>query len=59
MLIELGLAAPVAQLSQTYDGKLQVAGLPIWLLLAVPVAAAALGWLGARLVGAWQLRKAA
>jgi cell division transport system permease protein len=50
---------PVAQLSQVYDGKLQVGGLPPWLLLAVPVAAAALGWLGARLVSAWQLRKAA
>ena len=59
VLIELGLAAPVARLSQTYDGKLQVAGLPTWLLLAVPLAAAALGWLGARLVSAWQLRKAA
>jgi cell division transport system permease protein len=58
VVIELGLAAPVAQLSQTYDGKLQVAGLPTWLLLAVPLAAAALGWLGARLVSAWQLRKA-
>lgn len=58
-VIELGLAAPVAQLSQTYDGKLQVAGLPTWLLLAVPLASAALGWLGARLVSAWQLRKAA
>jgi cell division transport system permease protein len=59
VVIELGLAAPVAQLSQTYDGKLQVAGLPTWLLLVVPLAAAALGWLGARLVSAWQLRKAA
>jgi cell division transport system permease protein len=32
--------------------------LPPWLLLAVPLVAAALGWLGARLVSAWQLRKA-
>lgn len=59
VLIELALAAPVARLSQAYDGKLQVGGLPPWLLLAVPLAAAALGWLGARLVSAWQLRKAA
>lgn len=59
VLIEFTLAAPVAQLSQAYDGKLQVGGLPLWLLLAVPLAAAALGWLGARLVSAWQLRKAA
>lgn len=58
VLIEMGLSAPVAQLSQTYDGKLDMAGLPAWLLLSVPVAAAALGWLGARLVSAWQLRKA-
>jgi cell division transport system permease protein len=59
VLIEFALADPVAQLSRAYDGKLQVGGLPLWLLLAVPVAAAALGWLGARLVSAWQLRKAA
>lgn len=58
VLIELALAAPVAQLSQAYDGKLQIGGLPLWLLVAVPLAAAALGWLGARLVSAWQLRKA-
>jgi cell division transport system permease protein len=57
VLIEFALAAPVAQLSRAYDGKLQVGGLPLWLLLAVPLAAAALGWLGARLVSAWQLRK--
>ncbi len=57
--IEWALAQPVAQLSQAYEGRLQVGGLPPWLLLAVPLAAAALGWLGARLVSAWQLRKAA
>lgn len=57
--IELALAAPVAQLSRAYEGRLQVGGLPIWLLLAVPLVAALLGWLGARLVSAWQLRKAA
>lgn len=59
VLIELALAGPVAQLSRAYQGKLQVGGLPLWLLLAVPLAAAALGWLGARLVSAWQLRKVA
>ncbi|MFA6229899.1 MAG: permease-like cell division protein FtsX [Rhodanobacter sp.] len=59
VLIEFALAEPVAQLSQAYQGKLQVGGLPLWLLLVVPLAAAALGWLGARLVSAWQLRKAA
>lgn len=57
--IEFSLADPVARLSQAYDGKLQVGALPLWLLVAVPVAAAVLGWLGARLVSAWQLRKAA
>ena len=57
--IELALAQPVAQLSQAYEGRLHVGGLPLWLLLVVPVAAALLGWLGARLVSAWQLRKAA
>lgn len=57
--IELALAQPVAQLSQAYAGRLQVGGLPTWLLLAVPLAAALLGWIGARLVSAWQLRKAA
>jgi cell division transport system permease protein len=59
VVIEFALAGPVAQLSQVYDNKLQVGGLPPWLLLAVPLAAALLGWLGARLVSAWQLRKAA
>ncbi|RDS79462.1 ABC transporter permease [Dyella monticola] len=56
--IEFALVEPVARLSQVYEGKLQVAGLPQWLLLAVPVVAAFLGWLGARLVSAWQLRRA-
>ena len=59
LAIEFALADPVARLSQVYEGKLQVGGLPPWLLLAVPIAAACLGWLGARLVSAWQLRKAA
>ena len=57
--IEFALAEPVARLSHAYDGQLHVGGLPLWLLLAVPLVAALLGWLGARLVSAWQLRKAA
>jgi cell division transport system permease protein len=57
--IEFALAEPVARLSHAYDGQLHVGGLPPWLLLAVPLVAALLGWLGARLVSAWQLRKAA
>ncbi|MEO7072713.1 MAG: permease-like cell division protein FtsX [Rhodanobacter sp.] len=56
--IEWSLAAPVRELSAAYAGKLQVDGLPLWLLLGVPLATAALGWLGARLVSAWQLRRA-
>lgn len=58
VLVELALAEPVARLGQVYAGKLQIDVLPPWLLAAVPVAAAVLGWLGARLVSAWQLRKA-
>lgn len=58
VLIEWLLAEPVARLSHSYDDQLHFGGLPVWLLLAVPLAAAALGWLGARLVSAWQLRKA-
>jgi cell division transport system permease protein len=56
--IEWSLAEPVRQLSHAYADRLQVQGLPVWLLLSVPVATAALGWLAARLVSAWQLRRA-
>lgn len=59
LLIEFALVEPVEHLSQVYEGKLHVGSLPPWLLLAVPIAAAFLGWLGARLVSAWQLRRAA
>ncbi|TAM22514.1 MAG: ABC transporter permease [Rhodanobacter sp.] len=59
LLVEWSLLGPVAQLSQAYAGKLRIGGLPPSLLLAVPLAAAVLGWLGARLVSAWQLRRAA
>ena len=59
LAIEFALSGPVARLSQAYDGKLHIGGLPLWLLAAVPLVAAVLGWLGARLVSAWQLRKAA
>ncbi|AND69981.1 hypothetical protein ATSB10_25270 [Dyella thiooxydans] len=57
--IELSLVAPVERLSAAYAGKLSIGGLPLWLLLATPVAAALLGWVGARLVSAWQLRRVA
>ena len=59
LLIEMALAEPVTRLGHVYEGKLQLGTLRLWLLGAVPLAAAVLGWLGARLVSAWQLRKAA
>lgn len=59
LAVQWALAMPVAKLSQVYAGKLEVSGLPPWLLLGAPLAAACLGWLGARLVSAWLLRKAA
>ncbi len=58
LMIEFALATPVAELSRAYDGKLQIGGVPPALLLAVPLASAVLGWLGARVVSAWQLRQA-
>lgn len=58
VLMEWALAAPVARLNDAYEGRLPIGGLPLWLLLAVPLATAVLGWIGARLVSAWQLRKA-
>lgn len=59
LAIELALAGPAAELDRAYGGSLALGALPWWLLLAVPVAAAVLGWVGARLVSARQLRKAA
>lgn len=59
LAIELALTGPAAALDRAYAGALRLGGLPWWLLLAMPLAAAALGWIGARLVSAWQLRKAA
>lgn len=55
--VEAALAEPAARLALAYGGRLQLHGLPPWLLLAVPPAAALLGWLGARGVCAWQLRR--
>ncbi len=56
--LELVMAAPVEKLTAAYDGSVVFGGLPIWLLVAVPFVSAALGWLGARLVSARQLRRA-
>jgi cell division transport system permease protein len=58
VLLELAMAAPVARLAAAYDGSVAFGGLPAWILLAVPLVSAALGWLGARLVSARQLRRA-
>ncbi|GAB3029201.1 permease-like cell division protein FtsX [Oleiagrimonas citrea] len=57
LLLEWALAAPVARLAASYGGRLDFGGLPWGLLALVPVLAAALGWLGARLVCARQLRR--
>lgn len=59
VLIEWSLVAPVEQLSAAYSGQLKLGALPAWLLLSTPLAAAFLGWLGARMVSAWQLRRTA
>lgn len=59
LAVEVGLAEPATRLAAAYGDRVHLAGLPAWLLLAVPPAAALLGWLGARLVSARQLRKAA
>jgi len=59
LAIELALAGPAAELDRAYGGRLTLGALPWWLLLAAPLAAAVLGWVGARLVSAWQLRRAA
>ncbi|TCV96179.1 cell division protein FtsX [Luteibacter rhizovicinus] len=59
VLAELAMAGPVGRLAAAYDGSVSFGGLPAWLLLAVPLVSALLGWLGARLVSARQLRRAA
>jgi cell division transport system permease protein len=57
LLLEGVLAGPLARLARSYGGQLEVAGLAWWQLLLAPVLAAALGWLGARLVSARWLRR--
>ena len=58
-VLELAMAGPVGRLTAAYDGSVSFGGLPAWLLLSVPFASALLGWLGARLVSARQIRRAA
>jgi cell division transport system permease protein len=45
--LEWGLAAPVHALAASYAGQLAFGGLPVSLLILVPLAAALLGWTGA------------
>jgi cell division transport system permease protein len=59
LLLEAVLAGPLARLAESYGGRLAFAGLAWWQLLLAPVLAAALGWLGARLVLARWLRRVA
>jgi cell division transport system permease protein len=59
VVLELAMAGPVGRLTAAYDGSVSFGGLPAWLLLSVPFASALLGWLGARLVSARQIRRAA
>ena len=58
LLLELALRGPVATLAAAWGGSLRFAGLAPALLLAVPFAAAVLGWLGARIAGARHLTAA-
>jgi cell division transport system permease protein len=58
-VLELAMAGPVSRLSAAYDGSVSFGGLPGWLFVAVPFASALLGWLGARLVSARQIRRMA
>ena len=59
VVLELAMAGPVGRLAAAYDGSVSFGALPAWLLLSVPFASALLGWLGARLVSARQIRRAA
>ena len=56
--LEWGLAVPVRALAASYDGRIAFGGLPVFLLLLVPLAAALLGWAGAFLASTRHLAKA-
>jgi cell division transport system permease protein len=58
MALEWGLAAPVQGLAASYAGQLRFGGLPVSLLILVPLAAALLGWLGAFLASTRHLANA-
>lgn len=53
--MEALLAAPAAQLAASYAGRLSLHGVAVAWLALVPLAAAVLGWCGARLVGTRRL----
>jgi cell division transport system permease protein len=56
--LEWGLAAPVRALAASYDGRIAFGGLPVFLLILVPLLAALLGWAGAFLASTKHLAKA-
>lgn len=56
LLMEGVVAGPVEQLVASYGGRLHADGLVWWQLALAPLLAAALGWLGARVVSAHLLR---
>lgn len=56
--LEWGLAAPMHALAASYDGRIAFDGLPVFLLILVPLAAALLGWLGAWLASTRHLASA-
>lgn len=56
--LEWGLAPPVQELAASYAGRIAFGGLPVWLLILVPLAAALLGWTGAFLASTRHLRNA-
>jgi cell division transport system permease protein len=52
---QLALAAPVERLLESYEHRFVLNGLPLSLVACVPLASAALGWLGAMLATARHL----
>ncbi|HET6911993.1 MAG TPA: permease-like cell division protein FtsX [Rhodanobacteraceae bacterium] len=56
--LEWGLAAPVQALTASYAGRIAFGGLPVWILILVPLAAALLGWIGAFLASTRHLARA-
>ena len=57
LLVELFLHDPAVRLLTSYGGHLHLQGLPLRLLLLVPLLGMALGWLGARAVSSHHLSR--